>query len=156
MIPEKSVACYRDKQGVCLIIPIARRPTPAAGGVSINRPQMLDASCSLAELGTAIRRATQWCDYSLDTPDAKGPELEATGARSYSEFAKRRIMVSVAFESSIVVTPTARGKKGGYHHLADQSVTLPATVPDEELGDAVAVAFGRCLTDFVPSWEHEI
>lgn len=136
------VNCYFHAKKGFLLIPTAEN---AAGiGKSINRPQALAETESDAELGAAARRSQQWCDFALYDKEVPIPAVTATGARSWSQFARAWQLMNVAFDETIRLTPTTRDERADYWFLVDQTWELPLTATDAQLGAAIRHTLSQC------------
>lgn len=142
---DDPIFCYRNAKGESLVLPLAT--VPGGPEVVVNRPLRLLPGTAAADLGSAIRTARQWCDHTLIDRNGPIPQLEATGEKSFSQFAKKWQLVRVVFDPILEVTPTTRGKKGGYWFQTEQAVCLPGDVSNEVLGSTVMEFFARSNAD---------
>lgn len=140
---ENQVVCYRNNVGNLLVAPIAKNPVNGWGMV-VNRVQRLDGRTEASELGRALHKASEECDYALFDPAVGHPEMVASGEKSWNSFVRKWQQVTVFFAEVVRVVPSSRDKKGRYWLLLDQQSELPTEVSPEDLGQAALAAFGLC------------
>jgi hypothetical protein len=120
--------------------------TLTGGWVNDGPPQLLPASATAADLGTAaieaLRRSRPDAPdiTRADTPDAE--LLAAVGAPSYTAYAKgvRSLEVYAEFDDepgTIELTPNANGgPRSGFTPIMDEKRDVPAD-PADQLGRAI-------------------
>lgn len=73
------------------------------------------------------------------------PMLREANVKTWSAFSRSASVVEVRLDAEFVLTPTRNeGARGGFAHLNEKALHLPATASAEELGRAVEQAFTRC------------
>jgi len=141
---ERIVSCYRNAHGRFLVVPYAE--SDRGWDVAINRVQDLQGELTLESLGSAVRRALNWCDYAFFDPEVRSPAESASGEKTWRGFMKKWHVVKIEFSDVIKITPSTRdfSHRSFYAYLVKYRISLDPGVSDERLGEAIAQAFTLC------------